>query len=134
MALFGGLCLLIAAILGGAAALPAQYAGAREGILGAFWFLAKVGGYIYGFMWFRFTFPRFRFDQLMKLGWYFLIPLSIVNVVGIGVGLVLATTLGLPRIAALWLANIFTMAVAYFLVRNALEQQRAPQDMAEAEG
>jgi len=35
---------------------------------GAFWFLLKVGLYLYLFMWLRFTFPRYRFDQLMAFG------------------------------------------------------------------
>jgi NADH-quinone oxidoreductase subunit H len=32
------------------------------------------------YVWFRATFPRFRFDQLMDLGWKFLIPLSLANI------------------------------------------------------
>ncbi len=77
MPLFGGIMLALAAVV----ALPLfpQFAGAKPVIHGIFWFLAKVTAYIYAFMWFRFTFPRYRFDQLMKLGWHFLIPLSIVN-------------------------------------------------------
>src|SRR6266849_6867122 len=50
------------------------------GIHGGFWFIFKVSLYIYFFMWLRFTIPRYRFDQLMRLGWHFLIPLSIINV------------------------------------------------------
>jgi NADH-quinone oxidoreductase subunit H len=124
LALFGLLCLLIAGVLGGAAVLPAKFAGWRAGILGAFWFLAKVGAYIYAFMWFRFTFPRFRFDQLMKLGWYFLIPLSIVNVISIGGGLILKQAGIMGRLPALAIANVVTLLVAFFLVHNArsLEQ------------
>src|SRR6202047_3594952 len=64
-------------------------ASAKPGLHGAFWFLFKVSAYIYTFMWLRFTFPRYRFDQLMRLGWQFLVPLSIVNVAGIGIGLTL---------------------------------------------
>ncbi len=58
------------------------------GIHGGFWFIFKVSLYIYFFMWLRFTIPRYRFDQLMRLGWHFLIPLSIINVLLVGVALI----------------------------------------------
>jgi len=44
------------------------------------WFALKVGFFIYLFMWFRFTFPRYRYDQLMSIGWKVLVPLSILNI------------------------------------------------------
>ena len=44
------------------------------------WLLLKVGFFIWVFMWFRFTFPRYRFDQLMAIGWKVLLPLAIINI------------------------------------------------------
>ncbi|HEU4400772.1 MAG TPA: complex I subunit 1 family protein [Candidatus Polarisedimenticolia bacterium] len=49
---------------------------------GAFWFGLKLSFFLFMYIWFRGTYPRYRYDQLMRLGWKWLIPLSIVNVVG----------------------------------------------------
>lgn len=49
-------------------------------ILGIVALFLKIFGFIYLFMWIRWTLPRFRYDQLMNLGWKILIPLSIVNI------------------------------------------------------
>jgi NADH-quinone oxidoreductase subunit H len=86
--------------------------GLKPGLHGAFWFLLKVGLYLYLFMWLRFTFPRYRFDQLMRLGWQFLIPLSIVNVMGIGLALVLHRQWGWGHLPAFGLTTALTLAVA----------------------
>jgi NADH-quinone oxidoreductase subunit H len=45
-----------------------------------FWFVAKVAFFIYFFMWIRFTLPRYRYDQLMTIGWKILIPVSLVTI------------------------------------------------------
>ena len=48
------------------------------------WFMLKTFGFLYVFLWVRATFPRYRYDQLMRLGWKWLIPLAILNVVVTG--------------------------------------------------
>ncbi len=45
--------------------------------LGPFWFILKVCALLFGFFWVRATFPRYRYDQLMRLGWKVFLPLSL---------------------------------------------------------
>jgi len=49
----------------------------RVRIQDIYWFSIKVAGFMYLYIWYRGTFPRYRFDQLMKLGWKFMIPTGI---------------------------------------------------------
>lgn len=42
-----------------------------------YWFSIKVAGFMYLYIWYRGTFPRYRFDQLMKMGWKVLLPMGI---------------------------------------------------------
>ena len=46
-------------------------------IPGPIWFAAKIALVLFGFLWVRATFPRFRYDQLMRLGWKVFLPLSL---------------------------------------------------------
>jgi NADH-quinone oxidoreductase subunit H len=127
MAAFGGICLLLAGAM--AASLFASPA-VMQGVHGGFWFMFKVMAYLYAFLWIRFTFPRYRFDQLMRLGWRFLIPLALVNVIGVGTAIVLQQLWGWdPRLAelvtliatigmALWLASEDDKPVAAVLTAD----------------
>jgi len=55
------------------------------------WFLLKVGIIVFALIWFRATFPRIRYDQLMNTGWKVLIPIALLNIVVTG-ALVLGTS------------------------------------------
>jgi NADH-quinone oxidoreductase subunit H len=48
------------------------------------WFMGKTFALVFFFIWVRGTFPRFRFDQLMYLGWKVLLPLALVNIMVTG--------------------------------------------------
>jgi NADH-quinone oxidoreductase subunit H len=50
-----------------------------------FWFLGKIVFVLFFFLWFRATFPRYRYDQIMRLGWKVFIPVTLVWITVIGV-------------------------------------------------
>jgi NADH-quinone oxidoreductase subunit H len=50
------------------------------------WFGIKTSMVAFFFLWFRATFPRYRYDQIMRLGWKVLIPVTLVWIVVIGIG------------------------------------------------
>ncbi len=128
-----GLCLALALVLLAPVALPIAkplYAG----IHGGFWFIFKVSAYIYFFMWLRFTIPRYRFDQLMRLGWQFLIPLSIVNVLVVGVALIVGSYFNLHGWSMLLVttpAAIIALVVA-LMILAAGQQSSAGKENAPA--
>ena len=115
MALVAGLCVIVAGVLAGALVAPPAV---MQGIHGAFWFMVKVFAYIYAFLWIRFTFPRYRFDQLMRLGWRFLIPLALVNVIGVGVAIVLRQQWAWGPIVSLIPTTLATLGVAMLLAKD----------------
>ena len=59
---------------------------------GIIWFIVKTAFFLYVYLWLRATFPRYRYDQIMRLGWKILIPVTIVWIVVLG----LAIQLHLP--------------------------------------
>jgi NADH-quinone oxidoreductase subunit H len=52
-----------------------------QAILPVFWFVLKVFGFLFVYIWVRGTLPRFRYDQLMAFGWKVLLPLAVANLV-----------------------------------------------------
>jgi NADH-quinone oxidoreductase subunit H len=65
--------------------LPALW----ESILHVLAFVVKVGAMLFFFIWIRWTIPRFRYDQLMNLGWKVMLPLALLNVAITGMGILL---------------------------------------------
>jgi NADH-quinone oxidoreductase subunit H len=53
----------------------------NEYIQGPFWLLSKILSFLFFYVWARGTLPRFRYDQLMNIGWKLLLPVSIANVI-----------------------------------------------------
>jgi NADH-quinone oxidoreductase subunit H len=49
----------------------------NQGIGYVFWFVLKVAAFMYLFIWYRATWPRYRFDQLMQIGWKVMLPISL---------------------------------------------------------
>jgi NADH-quinone oxidoreductase subunit H len=111
--------------------------GANSGWWPMLWFLAKVIGFIFFFVWLRGTLPRMRYDQFMHFGWKVLIPLNLVWILAITTMRVLRDrgwnsvtvmlVVGLPIIAliALW-------ALVDLRRSRRIEQELAAEDAEEA--
>ena len=69
-----------------------------------FWFSAKVAGFMYLYIWYRGTFPRYRFDQLMKVGWKVLLPT--------GLALLIVTAIWAMR-SAVWADVVVPMWLGF---------------------
>ena len=54
---------------------------------GIHWFVLKTAFFLFFFLWFRATFPRYRYDQIMRLGWKVFIPVTIVWIVVVGLAI-----------------------------------------------
>jgi NADH-quinone oxidoreductase subunit H len=52
---------------------------------GIHWLFLKAFFFLVLYLWFRATFPRYRYDQIMRLGWKILIPVTLVWIFGIGI-------------------------------------------------
>jgi NADH-quinone oxidoreductase subunit H len=80
-------------------------------------FALKTGFFLFFYMWIRWTLPRFRYDQLMSLGWRFLLPLSLSYIVLIASVLLVLQALGVPQgivqTGILFVLNIIVLVLLF---------------------
>jgi NADH-quinone oxidoreductase subunit H len=76
---------MMSALYFGGFNLPFSFLWPNSVIVGILFFILKIFLFMFFFIWVRWTIPRFRYDQLMKLGWKILIPLSLLNLFGTAV-------------------------------------------------
>ena len=81
-AMIAGSALIVVLFLGGwhVPFLPSGSEGWFWGLLSIATFFAKVAVLLFVFIWVRWTLPRFRFDQLMSIGWLYLFEIALVNI------------------------------------------------------
>jgi NADH-quinone oxidoreductase subunit H len=95
--------------------------GANTGYWPVLWFLGKVMVFIFVFIWLRGTLPRLRYDQFMKLGWKYLIPISLAWVVGVAAIRTVALQGGFDRrylLGAIAIALVLILGFAFLGPRD----------------
>ena len=85
------------------------------------WFFGKLLVIIAGFIWVRGTFPRLRMDQLMGLAWKFMLPMTLLNIIDVGIWHFMAP--GVVR----WVACAAFMAVSFFVFTRSFTQEKKLQ-------
>ena len=85
------------------------------------WFLGKAAFFLFCYIWFRSTFPRYRFDQLMGLGWKWLIPIALGNILVVAAALMLWPGRTTGMVVLSWIfGGLFVVFFLLARVRRAL--------------
>ncbi len=103
--------------------------GANEGYWPVLWFMGKVIGFIFLFIWLRGTLPRLRYDQFMAFGWKVLIPFSVVWIVAVSIVRVISLRGGLStKPVFIVLGVIVVVLLASFLVPDRRKGEPEPEE------
>jgi NADH-quinone oxidoreductase subunit H len=89
-------------------------------LLSILMFFAKVMFFVFVYMWIRWTLPRFRYDQLMSLGWRVMLPLALAYIIVIASAILALDLFGVPRDwrfgLALFALNIGCVVLVFFIL------------------
>ncbi|WP_199253682.1 NADH-quinone oxidoreductase subunit NuoH [Mycolicibacterium mengxianglii] len=98
--------------------------GANSGWWPLIWFVAKVWGFLFLYMWLRATLPRLRYDQFMALGWKLLMPVSLAWIVTVAVTHTLRADGAPPWVTAVIYIAFLALVVAALSVWKTLRRKR----------
>jgi NADH-quinone oxidoreductase subunit H len=88
------------------------------------WFLGKAAFFLFCYIWFRSTFPRYRFDQLMGLGWKWMIPFSLANIVVVAAALLAWPGRTTGMVVLSWVyGGLFVVFLVLAKLRQALNKR-----------
>ena len=88
------------------------------------WFLGKAGFFLFCYIWFRSTFPRYRFDQLMALGWKWMIPVSLANILVVALAILMSPGRTHGLFALAWIfGGVFVVLSLLARLRQALARR-----------
>jgi len=98
--------------------------GANSGWWPLIWFIAKVWGFLFLFMWLRATLPRLRYDQFMALGWKLLIPVSLAWIMTVAVTRTLRAEGASPWVTVAIYAGFLLVTGGALMAWNSMRRRR----------
>ena len=95
-----------------------------SGVISVAIFSAKTALFLFVFIWVRWTLPRFRYDQLMNLGWKFLLPVALTSIVVTAI-----VWIGTQSKLLVGVCNIVSASVVVAIVASTLAMRREPEQI-----